>query len=134
MTDSSYTVQPAARPAAGRSGAGMATAALVLGILALLTSITVFGGIVLGLLAVIFGIIAARRAGRGEAAGRGRAVAGIVTGALGILLAVVLIAVGVSVLNTKSVKDLRSCLKDAGSNQTKVQQCEQQYKNQVNSP
>ena len=52
----------------------MATAALVLGILALVTSFTVFGGVVLGLLAIILGVIGLRRANRGlrswAAAGR----------------------------------------------------------------
>ena len=109
----------------------MATAAMVLGILAILTCWTVWGGVLLGLLAIIFGIIAARRARRGIGAGRGRAITGIVTGAIGLLLAVVLIAVGLSILNSPATKDLRSCLKDAGSNQQQVQQCQNEYRDQV---
>jgi hypothetical protein len=109
----------------------MATAALVLGILALITSITVFGGVLLGLLAIIFGIIGLRRANRGLALGRGRAIAGIILGALGIVVAGLLIAVGVSLLNSDKVKNLQDCLKNAGNDQTKVQQCQDQFRSQV---
>ncbi|HTZ45780.1 MAG TPA: DUF4190 domain-containing protein [Jatrophihabitans sp.] len=111
-------------------GSGMATAAMVLGILAVLTCWTVWGGVLLGLLAIIFGAIAARRA-RLTGLGRGRAISGIVTGVIGLLLSVVLIAVGVSILNSPAGKNLRSCLKDAGSNQQQVQQCQNQYRDQV---
>ncbi|SDJ48328.1 protein of unknown function [Frankineae bacterium MT45] len=120
---------PASAPTTARRGSGMATAALVLGILALVTCWTVIGGLILGVLAVIFGTVAARRAGRGEADGRGRAIAGVVTGVLGVVLAVGLIVFGVSLLNSPKVKNLESCLKSAGNNQAAVQQCQTQYKN-----
>lgn len=137
MTDNSYSpagsmppYQPQpARPVAG--GGGMATAALVLGILALITCWTVIGGVLLGLLAVIFGIVGLRRANRGLAFGRGRAIAGIILGVLGIVVAGLLIAVGVSLLNSDEGKNLQSCLKDAGNNQSQIQQCQDEFKNQV---
>ena len=139
MTDSSYSstsygaMPPSGQPAPVRpvGGGGMATAALVLGILALITSITVFGGVLLGLLAIIFGIIGLRRANRGLALGRGRAIAGIILGALGIVVAGLLIAVGVSLLNSDEVKNLQDCLNNAGNDQTKVQQCQDQFRSQV---
>lgn len=118
-------------PPASRGGSGMAIASLVLGILALITSFTVFGGIVLGLLAVILGVIAMRGINRGLRSGRGMAIAGIVTGALGLILAIVLIAVGVSILNSPAGKNLQSCLKDANGNQQAVQNCQNQYRNSV---
>lgn len=114
-----------------RRGAGMATAALVLGILALILCWTVVGGIVLGLLALIFGIIAARRAGRGEAPGRGRAIAGIVTGVLGLLLSIALIAIGVSIFNSGSGKTFQQCLQQAGNDQAARQQCAQQFQKSI---
>lgn len=137
MTDNSYGsygAMPPQAPVATRppvGGGGMATAALVLGILALITSITVFGGVLLGLLAIIFGVIGLRRANRGLALGRGRAIAGIILGVLGILVAGVLIAIGVSILNSPEGKDLQSCLRDAGNNQTQVQQCQDEYRSKV---
>ncbi|WP_258562104.1 DUF4870 domain-containing protein [Nocardia africana] len=50
-------------------GKGLAITALVLGIIALLTCWTVLGGILFGLVALIFGIIATVKARRGTAAG-----------------------------------------------------------------
>lgn len=133
MTDSSYGAMPPqappARPAVG--GGGMATAALVLGILALITSWTVVGGVLLGLLAIIFGVIGLRRANRGLAVGRGRAITGIILGVLSIAIAAVLIAVGAAFFNSDEAKNLRSCLEDAGNNQTQIQQCEDQFRDQV---
>lgn len=111
-----------------RRGSGMATAAMVLGIIGLVFCWTIVGGIVLGLLAVILGTIAYRRARRGEAEGQGRALAGVITGGLGVLLAGGLIAIGISILNTDSVKNLRSCLDNAGNDQAAVNQCQQQFR------
>src|ERR1700722_4273019 len=89
--DSPAPVTTYGTPATGvRNGVG--TAALVLGILAIVLSWTVLGGIVLGVLAVIFGIVGRGRANRGEATNRGSATAGIVTGVIGVVLAGALIA------------------------------------------
>jgi len=135
VTNSSYgsysSPPPQAPPARPIGGGGMATAALVLGILALLSSWTVIGGVLLGLLAVIFGIVGLRRANGGVALGRGRAIAGIILGVLGILVAGLLIAVGVSLWNSDEAQNLRDCLKDAGNNQTQIQQCEDEFRGQV---
>jgi uncharacterized membrane protein len=90
----------------------MATASLVLGILALLGSVTVFVGVILGVLAVVFGIVGLRRARRGGA-GHGRAVGGLVTGGIGLVLSVALVAVGLSLLSTKAGKTYQSCLNHA---------------------
>jgi hypothetical protein len=116
-------------PVAARNGLG--TAALVLGILALVTCWTVIGGVVLGVLAVIFGLIGRGRVKRGEATNGGSALAGIITGALGILAAAALIAVGVSILNSPAGKNLQSCLSSAGSNSAAQQSCQDQYRQQV---
>lgn len=114
-------------PVAARNGMG--TAALVLGIIALVTCWTVIGGIVLGLLAIGLGIGGRGRANRGAATNGGSATAGIVTGALGLVLAIVLIVAGVALLNTPAGKTLRSCLKSASGDQTKISQCQTQYAN-----
>lgn len=83
----------------GSASNGLAIAALVLGIAAIVTSWLCGIGAVAGVLAVVFGIIGLKRAdalpGRPAA---GMAVAGIVTGAIGAVLATVftvLIVVGV---------------------------------------
>lgn len=110
---------------------GMAISALVLGVLALLLCWTVVGGILLGLLAIVLGLIAAGRAKRGEAGGRGMAITGVVLGLLGMVLAGVLIAAGASLLNSDSGKDLRNCLEEAGDDQARVEQCQRDFQDQL---
>ena len=110
-----------------RRSSGLAIAALVCGVLALLSSWTVIGGILLGLIAVVLGIVALSRVKRGLAAGRGMAIAGIVTGILGTVLAIALIAVGVSLLNSDAGQQLQDCLADAGNDDAAVAECQRQY-------
>ena len=108
---------------------GLGTAALVLGIIALVTCWTVIGGFVLGAVAIGLGIGGRGRAKRGEATNGGSATAGIVMGALGLILAVVLVVAGVALLNTTAGKTLRSCLKSANGDKTQISQCQAQYAN-----
>lgn len=72
---------------------GVGIAALVIGILALLSGFFLIGGL-LGLVAIVLGVIGSRRAKRGLATNRGMAITGIVLGALGVVGAVVAIAIG----------------------------------------
>ena len=70
---------------------GMGTAALVVGVVALvLAALLIFFPIafILGILAVIFGAVGIRRADRGEANNKGHALAGLVCGAVAFVLAV----------------------------------------------
>ncbi|MFJ5678436.1 DUF4190 domain-containing protein [Streptomyces sp. NPDC093097] len=69
---------------------GQAVASMVLGILGLLII-----PIVLPIIALCLGISARRKADRGEAGGRGMAIAGIVLGSVGCALAVLAIVVAV---------------------------------------
>ncbi len=88
-----YGGYPTARPRRN----GMGTAALVLGILALVLVVLIFFsplGALLGLLAVIFGIVGILRANRGEADNRGQAVAGLVTGVVALVVGLFL-AIGI---------------------------------------
>ena len=114
-----------------RRSSGLAIAALVCGVLALLSSWTVIGGILLGIIAVVLGFVALSRAKRGLAAGRGMAITGIVTGVLGAILAVALIAVGVSLLNSDAGQQLQDCLRDAGNDEAAVAQCQREYQDDL---
>lgn len=78
-----------------RNGAG--TTALVLGVLSVvLAALVLFAGlaVILGPLAIIFGIVGTGRASRGEADNRGQAIAGIVLGAVSLLI---VLALGISI-------------------------------------
>ena len=108
-------------------GSGMAIAALVLGILALLTFWTVVGGILLGLIAIVLGVIALRRVRRGIAAGRGMAIAGVILGTLGLLGSLAFVALTAWVFNSSGGSDLTKCVSDANGDQTKIAQCQRDF-------
>ncbi|MFD3514725.1 DUF4190 domain-containing protein [Streptomyces sp. NPDC058657] len=111
---------------------GMAIAALVLGILAALTFLTIFGGILLGLPAVILGIIAARKARGGRAPHGVMAIIGAVLGALGIIGSIVIIAIGASFLNSTEVKSFEECAKKAKT-QSERTACEKDFDRDMNN-
>ncbi|WP_245180168.1 DUF4190 domain-containing protein [Streptomyces montanisoli] len=113
-----------------RRGNGMAVAALVLGILAIVFFWTVFGGIVLGIIGLVLGIFGARRARGGMAPHRGMAITGAVLGAIGLIAGGLIIALGVSILNSHEFKNYSDCLQHAHS-QSDRQQCVDDYKNDV---
>ncbi|MDX3456056.1 DUF4190 domain-containing protein [Streptomyces sp. ME02-8801-2C] len=69
---------------------GMGTASLVVGIVSAAVFCIWPLAIVLGILAVVFGLVARQRARRGQATNAGQALAGIICGAVGIVLAVTL--------------------------------------------
>jgi hypothetical protein len=81
-------------PTGPRNGLGIAS--LVIGIVALMTSVSVLGGVILGIVAAAIGLAARNRVKRGEANNGGVTMAGIV---LGIVATVVsLIVVGAFVV------------------------------------
>ncbi len=64
---------------------GLAITSLVLGILAIVTCLVWYIGIVLGALAIIFGAVSLKKPGRGKA------IAGIVTGCIGVVLSLLIV-------------------------------------------
>ncbi|MGW3171550.1 DUF4190 domain-containing protein [Streptomyces sp. NPDC001153] len=71
---------------------GMGTASLVLGILASICFLLWPVALILGVLAIVFGALGRGKAGRGEATNPGMALAGLICGASGIVLALGFIA------------------------------------------
>ena len=65
-------------------GQGLAIASLVLGICSL--TLVCCGGFLIGIPAVICGVIAIKQANRGEATGKGMAIAGVTTGGISLAL------------------------------------------------
>jgi hypothetical protein len=98
---------------------GMGTAAMVLGILGLVLVVLIFFsplGAVLGLLAVAFGVVGLLRANRGEADNRGQALTGLVTGAVALVIGV-LLTIGIGTFFAANVNDFRQfgrCMDRAG--------------------
>ncbi len=115
-------------PAGNRNGLG--TAALVLGILSLVTWFLFIGGL-FGIVAVVLGFLGRGRAKRREASNGGMALAGIVTGAVGILLTV-LVIVGVAALfSTGEFSNLTDCLQDAAGDPEAVEDCRKQFEDSL---
>jgi len=81
-----------------QEGNGMAVAAMVLGILGLVLSFVAGAGFICGLLGLIFGIIGIKKAGRIGGKGKGMALTGLITGSIGMLINLIIIAVVVFVL------------------------------------
>lgn len=75
----------------GQPNNGMGIAALVLGILSILSSLTLLFGVITGVLGIIFGGLGRAKAKRGEATNGGMALAGLLCGAAGLLVSVLLI-------------------------------------------
>ncbi len=117
---------PGTRP---RNGFGVT--ALVLGLLALVLFWTIVGGIVFGILALIFGLLGRARAKRGEATNGGLSVAGMVLGIIGLLLTIGLVAFAASLLNSPAGQTYQQCLQQSDGDPAKLQQCFSEFGNQV---
>ncbi len=116
-------------PTGPRNGLGVA--ALVIAIIGLVFCWTVFGGIILGLCAVIIGFVARGRVTRGEATNGGVAIAGIVLGFLAIIVSLIFIPIWIGVFDEVGGTDYVDCLSKAGSNEQAIQQCADQFRDRV---
>jgi hypothetical protein len=124
--------QPYGQPVPGgpkRNGLGIA--ALVLGVLALLGSFTIVFGFILGVVAIVLGLMGRGRARSGQADNGTMAVVGAVLGALAIVLSAVFIAIGVAIFNSDSGRSLVDCLTDAGNDQAAIEQCQREFEDSI---
>lgn len=97
---------------------GMGTAALVLGIIAVVLAVLLFPlGILLGIIAAVLGFLGRKKAARREATNGGQATAGMVLGLVAILVGGLIAAfVGNFIAdNSDEIGDLSDCLADAGT-------------------
>ena len=117
---------------------GLGIAALVLGILSLLSAVFVVPGLLLGLTAVILGFLGRSRARKGTASNGGVALAGLLTGAAAVVLSAIvgtLIAVGaISFLRSDTGQQLQECLRRAGNDPVAQQQCAREAQRDVQNP
>ena len=116
-------------PVAPRNGLGIA--ALVVAIIALVSSFSVAGGVVLGIVAVILGLMGRGRVKRGEANNGGVALAGLVLGVLAIVVGLAFIAIWVGLFKEVGAGDYFDCLQQAGQDRAKVQECSDQFRQSV---
>jgi hypothetical protein len=109
---------------------GLGTAAVVVGLLSLPAAITVIGGALAGLIAVVLGVQARRRVRTAEADNGGAATAGIVLGCLGLAATLVAVAVWVTLLRSDTGQDLVQCLSSA-PDQAAVERCQRQFEDEL---
>jgi ABC-type Fe3+-siderophore transport system permease subunit len=101
----------------------MGIAALVLGILGLFTSLALVGG-VLGVLAIVFGVIGRGRVKRDEATNGGMALAGIILGTIAALVTAGMLLFA-SAYNDE-INDLNACNQNAAT-QAQRDACAEQF-------
>jgi len=112
----------------------MGTAALVIGVVALVLVVLILFaplGALLGLVALVLGIVGLIRANRGQADNRGQAVAGLVTGALALVVGLFL-AASIGAFFATNVNDFRQfgrCLDGARGDQAREACAEQLERN-----
>ena len=116
-------------PAGPRNGLGIAS--LVIAIVALMSSFSVVGGVILGIVAVILGFIARGRVRSGEANNGGIALAGIILGFVAMIAGLAFIAIWFGFSKEVGVTDYIDCVQNAGQDQTKIEQCADQFKQTV---
>lgn len=110
---------------------GLGIASLVLAVIGLVGVATVFAPITLGVVAVVIGVIAHRRAKRGIANNGGVAIAGIVLGALAMVVGVAFIPIWTTVWKEVGGDDYIDCMQKAGSGKLEQQHCADQFRHNV---
>lgn len=117
-------------PSRARNGIG--TASLVTGILSIPGILTIVLGVILGVLGVIFGIVGIRRAGRGEATNRSSAIAGVATGAIGLVVSLVFVAIGTSFFlsHRSQIHNYSECISHAKTAQARSD-CTKEFNRQI---
>ena len=107
---------------------GMGVAALVVAIIALISSVSVVGGILLGIVAVILGFIGRGRVKSGEANNGGVATAGIILGVISIIAGLAFLAIWVGLFKDVGAGGYFDCLQRAGQDRAAVQQCSDEFR------
>ncbi|MEV1291053.1 DUF4190 domain-containing protein [Pseudonocardia sp. NPDC049635] len=136
----SYPQRPDQFPGGGQPGPGgpvgapprngVGIAALVFGILGLLTFWILVGGL-FGLVAIALGIIGIARVRKRIATNQGVAISGLVLGVLGVLATVAFAVFAVGVFTSIGGTDFYECVEQAGGDPAAVQQCQQQWEERL---
>jgi predicted PurR-regulated permease PerM len=90
---------------------------------------------VLGLLAVILGVVGVRRVGKRIATNRGVSIVGIVLGVIG-LIASVALTISVAAATAyfaPTIEQAQQCFQQAQGNPLALQQCQQQFSGQISN-
>ncbi|MUM18933.1 DUF4190 domain-containing protein [Mycobacterium sp. CBMA271] len=111
---------------------GLGLSALIVGIIAIILSCTIFGGFVGGVVAIILGALGLGRVKRAEADNRGVAIAGIVLGGLAIVLSGVIVAFTLIFMGSSGFGELYTCASHANGDKAKMDQCQKDFEKRMN--
>jgi len=115
-----------------KNGLGIASLVLaIIGLLSVWVPIVNVVSMVLGLVAVVVGFFARARVKRGVANNGGIAVAGIVLGALAIIVGLAFIALWTTIWKDVGGGDYIDCMQKAGPDQSEQQRCADQFRQNV---
>jgi hypothetical protein len=118
--------QPAAGP---RNGLG--TAALVLGVVATVSTWSIIGGLIFGIAATVLGFLAYRRVKTHQADNGAIAISGLVLGGLAIVLSLVFIPIWSGFLDEVGYSDYSTCMSAAGQKPAAVNACLMQFQSRI---
>jgi hypothetical protein len=115
-----------------KNGLGISSLVLaIIGLLSVWVPVVNIVSIVLGLFAIVIGFVGRGRVKRGTANNGGVAIAGIVLGALAIIVGVAFIALWATVWKEAGGGDYISCMQKAGSDHVEQQRCADQFRQNV---
>ena len=117
----------------GKPSNGMGTAALVLGIIAVILAVLLAPlGLLLGIVAAVLGFLGRKKVARREATNRGQATAGLVLGLVAFLIGAIFTALVGSFLaeNSDEIGNLTECLSEAGTEQERTA-CEEEFEGEL---
>ncbi len=112
-------------PMAAQLPKGLAITGMVLGIVGVCTSLFYIGGVV-GIVGLVFSIIAIRKANRGVADGKGMAIAGLVTSIVAIIVNAIEIVLIVWFFNTVTNCSQYDTTTDPNTGVSQMDQCMRQ--------
>jgi hypothetical protein len=122
---------PELTPAPARPKNGLGAAALTVAIIGLVCSISIVGGIALGIVAIILGVSGRRRVRQGQATNGEVATAGIALGALAIVVSLAVIAIWVRGYEEVDFGSYISCVSKSSDPQN-VEKCANEFQHRVN--
>jgi len=109
----------------------MGIAALVLGVVAMLSTWSVIGGLIFGIAATVIGLLAYRRVRNHQADNGSVALAGLILGALAIVVSLVFIPIWSGFANQIGYSQYTECMNEAGKNERMINACLVQFQHRI---
>lgn len=110
---------------------GLGIAALVLGVIAVPACMTLFGGVLLGIVAAILGFLGWSRAKSGEADNGGVAIAGALLGVVAVVISIGLAVFGISFFKSIGGGDYVHCMQQAGDDTAAQNACAEKFQQRI---